>query len=174
MANEIEVRPQRELNLQDDFRMTLDRPVTVTELQAVKQEQVGSNRNEETEIIAAQDGVKLVADFSRSKSVMKRRRGKKKNGSCKKKERQEREQDAQNGKTRKYAKEMRNREIVRKKAVDLKKKAALTPSVFDDRVAIAAINGSRSFDSLIYGNFPSDVGDNFDDIADKVLDTDKS
>mgnify|MGYP003239321468 CR=1 FL=1 len=169
MANEIEVRPQRELNLQDDFRMTLDRPVTVTELQAVKQEQVGSNRNEETEIIATQDGVKLVADFSRSK-----RRGKKKNGSRKKKERQEREQDAQNGKTRKYAKEMRNREIVRKKAVDLKKKAALTPSVFDDRVAIAAINGSRSFDSLIYGNFPSDVGDNFDDIADKVLDTDKS
>ena len=174
MANEIEVRPQRELNLQDDFRMTLDRPVTVTELQAVKQEQVGSNRNEETEIIATQDGVKLVADFSRSKSVMKRRRGKKKNGSRKKKERQEREQDAQNGKTRKYAKEMRNREIVRKKAVDLKKKAALTPSVFDDRVAITAINGSRSFDSLIYGNFPSDVGDNFDDIADKVLDTDKS
>ena len=81
MANEIEVRPQRELNLQDDFRMTLDRPVTVTELQAVKQEQVGSNRNEETEIIAAQDGVKLVADFSRSKSVMKRRRGEMKNGS---------------------------------------------------------------------------------------------
>ena len=174
MANEIEVRLQRELNLQDDFRMTLDRPVTVTELQAVKQEQVGSNRNEETEIIATQDGVKLVADFSRSKSVMKRRRGKKKNGSRKKKERQEREQDAQNGKTRKYAKEMRNREIVRKKAVDLKKKAALTSSAFDDRVAIAAINGSRSFDSLIYGNFPSDVGDNFDDIADKVLDTDKS
>lgn len=174
MANEIEVRPQRELNLQDDFRMTLDRPVTVTELQTVKQEQAGSNRNEETEIIAAQDGVKLVADFSRSKSVMKRRRGKKKNGSRKKKERQEREQDVQNGKTRKYVKEMRNREIVRKKAVDLKKKAALTPSVFDDRVAIAAINGGRSFDSLIYGNFPSDVGDNFDDIADKVLDTDKS
>lgn len=171
MVNEIKVRPQKELNLQDDFRMTLDRPVTVTELQAVRQEQAGSDRNEETEIIVAQGGVKLVADFSRSKSIMKRKRTKSKNKARKKKERQEREQASRNSKVRKYAREMQNRDIIRRKAAELKQQAELTPSSADDKVVAAAINGSRSFDSLVYGKFPSDIGDDFDDIADSVIDT---
>lgn len=73
-----------------------------------------------------------------------------------KKQQQEMEEAAQNGRVRKYTKEMRNRDAIVKMSKAMRQAALKTKTTKDDDFADAAMNPGRKFDDLVYNAATSD------------------
>lgn len=163
------------VNLNTNSCMNLDEPVTSSELRAARanqeslQDEIGSQKSEEKR----PDGnaVRIASDFSKNKSIMRRHKSRKKKKELekKRKEQQAREQVLQNGRVRKYTGEMRNREVIRKNAIELQKKALVTSSTKDDAFVVSVLSSERCLDKLVYNTTTSDVEGCFDDIADDII-----
>lgn len=74
----------------------------------------------------------------------------------KRKQQQEREKAAQNGRVRKYTKEMRNRDAITKMSRAMRRAALKTKTTKDDDFADAALNPGRKFDDIVYNAATSD------------------
>lgn len=74
-----------------------------------------------------------------------------------------------NGAVRKYAKEMRNRDIIAKKSKAMRLMAKKTASSYDDKFAQAAASPTSKFDKIIYGSATAgDAADKLDALFDSV------
>lgn len=169
------------LNFNKRICVNLDEPVTVTELEAVKDNALQQNTDTFDDVLVESidkkrfdDKVKFAADFRKNSSLKCKRRTKRKKKKQelekKKKEQLAREQAVRNGKVRKYTKEMRNRDEIEDAARDLRVAAIKTATLEDDKLVKAAMQPGRRFDNLIYGTATSDVEDKFEDLFDNVND----
>lgn len=116
---------------------------------------------------------KSVVYAANNKNKQAKVRKKKAKEAREKQETESREQAARNAKTRKYTKEMRNRDAIVKKSRSMRKKAAKTESTYDDKFATAAMAPTKFFDSIIYNSPTADdaeelLEDVFEDIMDDV------
>ena len=74
-------------------------------------------------------------------------------------------------KTRKYTKEMQNRDAIKKASHEMHEQSEKTVSILDDNFAVAARKPSRRFDNIVYNSATSkiakhEVFDDFEDISD--------
>lgn len=74
-------------------------------------------------------------------------------------------------KTRKYTKEMQNRDVIKKASHEMQKQADKTISVLDDNFVIAARKPGRRFDDIVYNSATSKIAehelfDDFEDVSD--------
>ena len=176
------------LNFDKKAVMNLDEPITDNEIESVLTEYETLTQNIEgidsknvesfdeiSEKKSFEKQIKFASDFRKKSSLpcLKRTRKRKKKREREKqiKEQQAREQAARNGKARKYAKEMRNRDEITKAAKELQAVAIKTATMEDDIFIKKALTHSHKFDKLIYGTATSDVEDKFQDLFDNIDDT---
>lgn len=165
------------INLNCKTCMSLDQPVTQSEKQAVeadyeslKKETAGSDKNN-----FSRKDIRFASDFSKNQGLMRKRRSKKKRDNDKKRkaqqarERAAKEQAAKNGGTRKYIKEMLNRDIIQQKAMELRAKAETTPSTADDKFLDEALCTGHKFDALVYSTMTSDIAEEMDGMFDDIF-----
>lgn len=158
------------VNLNTDLTIRLDEPVTSSELRVAKANQEASQKANET--VDNSKAVKLVSNFSKNKSLMRRRKSRKKKKELEKKrrEQQAKEQAQRDRSSRKYTTEMRNRDVVRQKAVELQNEAQATSSVEDDKFVASKLFSKQGIDKLVYNTVTSDAENQINDIADCITD----
>lgn len=142
------------INLDQDLSIELD--------ELIKSEKKDALSGKTTESTLK---IKFADDFREKSSLRcKRKKRKQKQKQRQNKERMHQEQAAQNRKTLKYAKEMRNREELKKAGLGLQTTALATATIEDDELIMAALFPDSRFDNLIYGEMPSDIEDIFEDM----------
>ncbi len=121
---------------------------------------------QQAKLQATAKDIKLVGNYKTKQAVTcKRRRCRKK-----KTDDEARERAAQNGKVRKYTKEMQNREAIIEKSRSMRREALLTESSMDDKFAFDALMPTRRFDKIVYGSATTDdAEDMLEDIFNDIV-----
>lgn len=121
---------------------------------------------QQAKLQAAAKDVKLVGNYKTKQAITCKRRRRRK----KKTDDEARERAAQNGKVRKYTKEMQNREAIIEKSMSMRREALQTESNMDDKFAFDALMPTRRFDKIIYGSATADdAEDMLEDIFDDIV-----
>lgn len=170
------------INLDCKTCMSLEQPVTHSELQAAETDYKTLQKEERSVKKAFEKkDVKFASDFSKSHDLMRKRKSKRKCDDEKKrkrrqaKERAAKEQAVRNNGARKYIKEMRNRDIIQQKALKLRAKAEATPSTADDKFLDEALRTGYKFDTLVYSTMTSDIAEEMDGMFDDIfIDSDEA
>ncbi len=121
---------------------------------------------QQAKLQATAKDIKLVGNYKTKQAVTCKRRRRRK----KKTDDEARERAAQNGKVRKYTKEMQNRETIIEKSRSMRREALLTESNMDDKFAFDALMPTRRFDKIVYGSATTDdAEDMLEDIFNDIV-----
>lgn len=169
------------INLDAAKNVCLDDAVTAQELNAVVDTSAYKRMGESIDETVVEKKVsrskkkgldsKSVIYAANNKNKQAKVRKKKAQKAREKQETESREQAARNAKTRKYTKEMRNRDAIIKKSRSMRNKAAKTESTYDDKFAVAATAPTKCFDNIIYNSPTADDAEELlEDVFEAVMD----